>query len=221
MKIKSKSRASTAFGKGAGIAFLCIAGAVLAAALATGCATDHGVSDLDATAPHAATAPAAPDLAAHPAVAPPTTQAADPAWPVISKILERPGVLKDGVYVITVPRDDLDVTIDHMGIPTAAGLESVFYFYRCPCGKMNVVGQFVACDYEADDIVDALRKDAIMKVPAIAPLLLYENPRLLLVRFQGEGDPAALAGVMREAIRWTGHERMAPDPANLPQKSEK
>jgi hypothetical protein len=213
MNIKSKPRAGNRYH---GIA------ATILAALAAGCAIDRVAPEPDATSPHAATAPAAPDIAAPPAAAaPPTTQSADPAWPVIAKIMERPGVLKDGVYVITVPRDDLDVTIDHMGIPTAAGLESVFYFYRCPCGKMSAVGQFVACDYEADDIVDALRKDAIMKVPAIAPLLMYENPRLLLVRFQGEGDAAAMAGIIREALRWTAHERMAPDPAKLPQKSEK
>lgn len=214
MRIKCKPRAGTARFRIA---------AVLMAALVAGCAIDRGISlQVDATAPHGATAPQKPDAAAGlPAAAPAATQGSDPAWAAIAKVMERPGELKDSVYVITVPRDDLDVTIDHMGIPTAAGLESVFYFYRCPCGKMNAVGQFVACDYEANDIVDALRKDAIMKVPAIAPLLMYENPRLLLVRFQGEGDAVAMAGVIREALRWTAHERMAPDPPKLDPKSEK
>ncbi|MDB5298549.1 MAG: peptidase [Phycisphaerales bacterium] len=124
-------------------------------------------------------------------------------------MLERKGVIKDGVYVVTVPRDDLDVTIEGMGIPTAAGIESVFYFYRCPCGKMNVAGQFVTADYEANDVADALRQGQL-KITSIGPLLLYEKPRLLVVRFQAEGDAVLMAKALREALRWTAAERMAP-----------
>ncbi|HZL36854.1 MAG TPA: DUF1259 domain-containing protein [Tepidisphaeraceae bacterium] len=145
---------------------------------------------------------------------PPTTQAADPAWPDIDRVMQRHGVPGDGVYVFTIPRDDLDVSIDGMGIPTAAGIQSIFYFYRCPCGKMSVTGQFVTTDYEADDVVDALRQNATLNVAAIAPFLLSEKPRLMLVRFQGEGDPATMAKNLREALRWIGKERMAPLPAD-------
>lgn len=142
----------------------------------------------------------------------PATQPADPAWPGIAKALERPGVLKDGTYTITIPRDDLDVTIDGMAIPTGAGIESIFYFYRCPCGKMNVAGQFVTADYESNDVVDALRRNAAMNVASIAPLLLYAKPNLTVIRFQAEGDPAVMAAILREALRWTGKERMVPEP---------
>jgi hypothetical protein len=139
----------------------------------------------------------------------PATSPAEPAWGEIAKVLERKGVVKDGVYVVTVPRDDLDVTIEGMGIPTAAGIESVFYFYRCPCGKMNVAGQFVTADYEANDVADALRQQQL-KITSIGPLLLYEKPRLLVVRFQAEGDAVLMAKALREALRWTAAERMAP-----------
>jgi hypothetical protein len=139
----------------------------------------------------------------------PAEASADPAWGDIAKVLERKGVVKDGVYVVTVPRDDLDVTIEGMGIPTAAGIESVFYFYRCPCGKMNVAGQFVTADYEANDVADALRQGQL-KITSIGPLLLYEKPRLLVVRFQAEGDAVLMAKALREALRWTAAERMAP-----------
>src|SRR5579875_2753442 len=67
----------------------------------------------------------------------PATQPSDPAWDAIAKALERKGVLHEGVYTITVPRDDLEVRIEGMPMPTAAGIASVFHFYRCPCGKMN------------------------------------------------------------------------------------
>jgi hypothetical protein len=166
-----------------------------------------GCSDLPtAAAPTkiAAADPATPNL--------PATQPVDPAWAQIAAILERPGVIKDGIDTFTVPRDDLDVSIDGMAIPTGAGIASVFYFYRCPCGKMNVAGQFVTADYECNDVVDALRKNAAMNVASMAPLLLYDKPHLMVVRFQAEGDPAVMAVLLREALRWTGKERMAPEP---------
>ena len=39
-------------------------------------------------------------------------------------------------------------------------------------------------------------------------MLLGEKPRLTLIRFQGEGDADALAKSLKEALRWTGEERM-------------
>lgn len=146
----------------------------------------------------------------NPTLAATTESTTDPAWPEVSRILERPGVLNQGVFTVTVPRDDLDISIGGMGIPTAAGIESVFYFYRCPCGKLNVAGHFVAVDYESNDVVDALRNQAVLRIASISPMLQYDNPHLCVVYFQGEGHPADLAKNLREALRWTGHERMAP-----------
>lgn len=142
--------------------------------------------------------------------------ALDPAWREISQTLERGGSLANGVYTIAIPRDDLDVTIGGMSIPTEAGIETAFHFYRCPCGKMNVAGQFVTTDYESNDVLDALRQHAALSVASVGPLFLYDNPRLVLIRFQGEGEPNALAKNLREALRWTARERMAPQKTNEP-----
>jgi uncharacterized protein YceK len=143
-----------------------------------------------------------------PTSAPATRESADP-WAQISAELGRAGVLKNDLDTFTFPRDDLNVTIEGMDVPTGAGLETVFWFYRCSCGKMSVVGQFVVADYEANDVIDSLRAGQ-MKVASVAPLLLYEKPRLLLIRFQAEGEPTPMAKTLREALRWTGKERMAP-----------
>jgi hypothetical protein len=48
-----------------------------------------------------------------------------------------------------------------------------------------------------------------VRVTSLGPLLLQEKPRLLLVRFFGENpSAAALARTLREALAWTGAERM-------------
>jgi len=139
--------------------------------------------------------------------APATAPASDPAWPQIDKALGREGAVHGNVYTISIPRDDLDVSIEGMDVPTAAGLQSTFWFYRCPCGKLNLVGQFLVADYESNDVIDALRAGRI-KVASVSPYLLYEKPHLLLIRFQDEGDPVELVGTLREALRWMGKQRM-------------
>jgi len=114
------------------------------------------------------------------------------------------------VLTFTFPRADLDITLQGNDIPVAAGLASEFRFYRCPCGLLNVIGQFVVADYEANDVVDALRAGHV-EVASVGPFMLHERPRLLLVRFQGENKHGGvLAQTLRTALSWTGEERMAP-----------
>ena len=127
----------------------------------------------------------------------------------IAAALGKQGELKDEVYTVTFPRTDLDVSIEGMEVPAAAGVASEFRFYRCPCGKAVLIGQFVVADYEANDVVDSLLKGRLA-VASVGPLLLYERPRLMLIRFQGEGKGEKMAKVVREALTWTGEERMAP-----------
>ena len=123
------------------------------------------------------------------------------------------GEWKARVYRVVYPREDLEVTVEGNEVPAAAGIESEFRFCRCPCGRINAMGQFVVADYEANDVIDALRKDpdAGLRVTSIGPLLLHEKPRLIVVRFFGENrSAAALAKALRSALAWTGKERMAP-----------
>lgn len=143
----------------------------------------------------------------------PTTSPAAEDWSAVAKALGRQGTLAGDVYHVAVPRDDLFVSIEGMDVPTQAGLSSDFWFYRCSCGHISLVGQFTVADYESNDVIDTLRAGQ-MKIAALAPMLQYEKPHLLLCRFQGEGDAGAMAKTLREALRWTGKERMAPRKMN-------
>ncbi len=139
----------------------------------------------------------------------PTPSAVDPDWATVASVIGRPGAAHGDTYVVTVPRDDLDVSVEGMAVPTEAGIASEFRFFRCTCGKMRVLGYFVVADYEANDVVDALRQGHMI-VSSMGPFLLYERPRLMQVRFQGEDQTQVLAQALREALRWTGKERSAP-----------
>ena len=132
------------------------------------------------------------------------------AWQSIRAALGQGGAFRDNVLSFTFPRDDLEVTVQGNDTPIAAGVASDFRFYRCPCGLINVIGQFVIADYEANDVIDALREGHV-EVASVGPMLLHERPRLLLIRFQGENKRGgALAKTLRTALSWTGRERMAP-----------
>jgi hypothetical protein len=166
--------------------------------------------------PLPATAPASP-AATGPATAPATAPAEGPdetaaraAFETVVKILGRTGVYASPeVYVVTVPRDDLTLVVEGMEVPTAAGVASIFYFSHCPCGKTRVVGQFCVEDYEANDVIDALRA-ARIEIASVAPMVLHTRQAPVLIRFFAEGQAEPIARAIREGLRWTGKERMAP-----------
>ena len=167
--------------------------------LATGCSPNAGLN------------PVGPGSASRPGA----SRDSNDSWKEIADALGKGGELRDGVYTVVVPRDDLSVTIEGMDVPTAAGIFSTFRFYQCSCGKTAVLGEFVVADYEANDVAYALQKQDIL-VSSIGPYLLYEKPRLMVVRFQAEGTPRHLAEAIRTALDWTGRNRMAPQKGTPP-----
>jgi hypothetical protein len=151
---------------------------------------------------------------ARPAAGQATSAPSAPAdeWSVVATVLGHKGELHDDVYTVRVPRDDLFVSIEAMEVPTAAGIESTYRFYRCTCGKTVVIGEFVLADYEVNDVLYALQKQDIL-ISTVAPFLLYERPHLMQVRFQAEGEARQLAEAIKSALNWTGRNRM---PAQKP-----
>ena len=124
-------------------------------------------------------------------------------WQVVERKLAE-GVRKDDVYTVVIPRDDFAVNHLDLGpVPGAAGIESSFHFFLCPCGKTSVIGQFVLQEHEINDVIDELRA-AHLKVASVAPMMLNAQPRLSILRFHGEGDVDKLATALKSALEWTG-----------------
>jgi hypothetical protein len=142
---------------------------------------------------------------------PPAAPAYD--WSQVARAFGTSGEVKGDVYTITVPRSDLNVMIEGMDVPAAAGIASVFHFFQCPCGKIRVVGQVCCAEWETNDVIDALRAGNAIRIASVAPMFAGEKPRLSVVRFQGEGDGFALAKVLKSALDWTGPARTATRPS--------
>ncbi|HEV8290277.1 MAG TPA: DUF1259 domain-containing protein, partial [Tepidisphaeraceae bacterium] len=127
-------------------------------------------------------------------------------WQPIFKEFPTAKVAKN-ILSIDIPRTDLEVGhIDLGEIPTDAGLSSSIYFFPCPCGKMNILGQLCVVDYEMNDIIDELRA-ARIKIASVGPMFIGARPQIMLIRFQGEGDAGKLAQALKKALSWTGEDR--------------
>src|SRR5439155_9561189 len=127
-------------------------------------------------------------------------------WQTIIKEFPSAKLAKN-IVSIAIPRTDLEVGhIDLGEIPVDAGLSSSIYFFACPCGKMNVLGQLCVVDYEQNDVIDELRA-AHIKIASVAPMFLSARPQIMIIRFQGEGDAGKLSQALKKALSWTGDDR--------------
>ena len=120
------------------------------------------------------------------------------------------GTFDKEVYSYAVPVTDLHLRVEDMDVPPEAGIASTIHFFRCPCGKMRVVGQICCRAQEAADVVEALADKAVIRVGSVAPMFQRAEPQLMLVRFQGEGGAVDLARVLRRALDWTASGQAGP-----------
>jgi hypothetical protein len=116
------------------------------------------------------------------------------------------------VWELSLPRDDLDVrTLDFGEIPVEAGLATTLKLWRCPCGKYYFVGEYVVTDFESNDVLDSLRQGNF-QIASVSPMLVRERPRIVSIRFQGEGDVPHITKTLKDAQRWVGENRGKPRP---------
>jgi len=77
-----------------------------------------------------------------------------------------------------------------------------------------VLGDFLACDYEANDVLDALRAGKF-EVVSMSSILENTRPDMVSIRFQSEGDGEDLVATLRDALDKTGkYHRSATEPDN-------
>ena len=114
----------------------------------------------------------------------PATSPATEDWSAVAKALGRQGTISGDVYHVTVPRDDLFVSIEGMEVPTQAGLSSDFWFYRCTCGHISLVGQFTGRRFDNDG--DAILGEGLeVLVGSLGPCCIAVDARAESFRSSG------------------------------------
>ncbi|HEY1923361.1 MAG TPA: DUF1259 domain-containing protein [Tepidisphaeraceae bacterium] len=124
-------------------------------------------------------------------------------WRQLTQSLGGQQISSPDSFAVIVPRTDLDLESEMGQVPISAGIASKFYFYRCSCGKVKVLGEFIVCDYETGDVLDAVRAGQF-DVVSVAPILQDTKPAMVSIRFQAEGDGDDLVKAIREALNHTG-----------------
>lgn len=111
-------------------------------------------------------------------------------------------VTDDGVVRIGWSRTDVEVTVDGMALPPAAGLGSWAAFTATDGGAM-VMGDTVVFQDEVDAAMDAAF-DNDLNVTALHNHFFYDSPRAYFMHIGGHGDAEALAAGVKavwDAIR--------------------
>lgn len=108
------------------------------------------------------------------------------------------GTEKDGRYKITIPQNDLDVTVDGFQIIPPMGLGSWVTFAPAPEGAV-VMGDIVLQEEEVGPIEKVLANHPVAPT-ALHKHFLTEDPRVVYMHVGGQDSEEALAGAVRDVF---------------------
>jgi hypothetical protein len=130
-------------------------------------------------------------------------QVAAEDWSRVDEALGRTGTSQpDGGRRYGFPRSDLKVTLDGVAIKPALALGSWLAF-RQVGGKASVMGDLVLTENEISPVMSKLVERNIA-VTALHNHVLRAEPATMYMHVSGDGDPAQLAGALRDALALTG-----------------
>ena len=172
---------------------------------------------LSACSQHQEPAPSAPAPANAPA---PTSTGPALDAPLIGERLgATPRSLPGGALGVTVPRSGLASKIE--GTPVSAALATELLFRPAPDGA-TLSGSVELLEDEVNPVLDTLLAHGI-RVVGLYARQLYDEPRVLVLRFEGHGNPALLASgsqsissVLRDA-RLRSNQPLSELPGDAPQ----
>jgi Domain of Unknown Function (DUF1259) len=120
-------------------------------------------------------------------------------WSAVDKAIGRKGTeMPGGVYRVGIPRSDLKVTLDDVQIKPPLALGSYLAFQSM--GKSGMVmGDLVLLQEEVNPVMKRLVEGGI-QVTAIHNHLLRSEPFVMYMHYEGRGDPAKLAAIIRSAL---------------------
>jgi hypothetical protein len=118
----------------------------------------------------------------------------------IDHAMGKSGTVMGDVYRISLPRTDLNVTVDGLKLKPGFALGSWAAFKSAGPGKGAVVhGDLVLLDTELNPVISGLQQHNF-QITAIHNHLLNETPAVKYMHYWGEGDAAALARDLKDAL---------------------
>jgi hypothetical protein len=106
-----------------------------------------------------------------------------------------------GVYRVGLPRSDLHVSVGDVVLKPGFALGSYVAFTPTSSGAV-AVGDLALLETEVPAVTAKLQEEGLQET-AIHNHVLNETPRVLFLHFRGDGDPAHLAGELRQVLSVT------------------
>jgi hypothetical protein len=143
--------------------------------------------------------------AAWPQAAPSSAETTAP-WKPVEEALGRSGTVQpDGAWKVSMPRNDLKVTV--AGVPIQAGLAlGSWIAFSSPGGDSVMTGDLVLTENEVAPVMAELEQ-AKIEVAALHNHLMRESPRVMYMHVATHGDASRLAQGVAQALELTGTPR--------------
>jgi hypothetical protein len=109
-------------------------------------------------------------------------------------------IADQAVYSVSLPRNDLKVTIQGDPVPIPFGFGGWVAFKRSPRGGTLLMSDTVLQEAEVNRVISAAQANGI-EVTAIHNHFFYEEPRIFYMHLHGHGEAGPLARAYAEAIR--------------------
>lgn len=120
----------------------------------------------------------------------------------VLKTLNRQGDYKDGVLKVNIPRGDLSVAIDGVGVPTPLGFGGWIALAKGDHGDV-MMGDLVLTEEEVNPVMSAVLDNGL-DVTALHNHFFYETPRIFYMHVHGHGPAADIAKRIAPAIALIG-----------------
>jgi hypothetical protein len=129
--------------------------------------------------------------------------AADMTWQAVDQAFGRQGSTEaGGVHKYSLPRTDLDVSVDGQSVNPGLALGSWVAFKPHEQGAL-AMGDLVLTEAEVSPVMSHLAEAGI-NVTALHNHLLQESPKVMFMHIETTGEPADIARTIREALAQTG-----------------
>jgi hypothetical protein len=131
---------------------------------------------------------------------PAATAGAD--WKAVDDALDRSGQDQpDGTHKYSIPRSDLKVTADGVGIKAGLAL-GAWAAFRKMGEEAEVMGDFVLTEDEVAPVMQILI-DSGIEITALHNHLLHESPPVMYMHIHGQGQAVKLAASVHKALAAT------------------
>ncbi len=129
----------------------------------------------------------------------PAAQTLGAEWKAVEEALGKQGQLQaGGVFRVAIPRTDLKVTVQGVGVKAGFALGSYAAFKKIGKGAM-VMGDLVLLDQEVNAVMSGLLKNRLT-VTALHNHLNEMSPHVMYMHFSGHGNAVELAKGLRDAL---------------------